>query len=76
MEVMVCMRVCTTHQYYVLLSVLIIHLLQIAVCHCPALLKSLYCYNLLILPPCKSNSSCFGVRVGGGPVSLGAEMMK
>lgn len=35
--------------------------------HCSAPLKSLYCYNLLILPPCRSNSSCFGVRMGGGP---------
>lgn len=38
--------------------------------------EEFYCYNLLVLPPCRSNCG-FDVRGGSGTGrSLGAEMMK
>lgn len=68
-EVIACMRVGRTC-IYVPLSVLRIHVLQITVCHLSAPLKSLYCCNLLSLPPFRSISSPFAVRVRGGPTII------
>lgn len=68
-EAIACMRVGRTC-IYVSLSVLPIHVLQITVCHLSAPLKSLYCCNLLSLPPFRSMSSPFAVRVRGGPTVI------